>query len=76
MNPPTPERITHVALIVAFGFDAAEAGALPRRPAPIATIAQSAIRLKNVFVDIYFLSLVDLETISRSAWQRDKPFTS
>ncbi|MEY4232910.1 MAG: hypothetical protein RL144_1110, partial [Actinomycetota bacterium] len=43
------------------------AGATDRTPAPNAATATSAMRLKLVFVDIIFLSIVDPETISGSA---------
>jgi len=44
------------------------AGTKESNPIPIAETATSAMRLSVVFVDIDFLSLVDQETISRSAW--------
>jgi hypothetical protein len=48
---------------------AAEAGeTVDSIPMPKAETATSARRLIVVFVDIDFLSLVDLETIPRSAW--------
>jgi hypothetical protein len=37
-------------------------------PKPKAATATSAIRLIDVFVDIVFLSVVDLRTVRRSAW--------
>jgi hypothetical protein len=51
-------------------------GALDNKPKPNAATVASAMRLKVVFVDICFLSLVDSEDFSKSAWQRDEPFTS
>jgi hypothetical protein len=38
-----------------------------RNPIPIAPMTTIAIRLKNVLVDIYFLSRVVLETFSNTA---------
>jgi hypothetical protein len=38
-----------------------------RTPIPRAATATSATRLKLVFVDIFFLSVVDLETFPSSA---------
>jgi hypothetical protein len=54
-------RVSSVALI------AAEEGATERTPRPNAATATSAIRLKVVFVDICFLSVVDIETFPISA---------
>jgi len=52
----------------------AEAGATEvNTPSPNADTATSAIRLIVVFVDIDFLSVVDLETFSRSAWVEINP---
>jgi len=47
----------------------------PRTPMPNATTTPSAIRLKYVFVDILFLSLVVRETFSRTAG-KEKSFAS
>jgi len=41
---------------------------VPNSPSPKAETTTSARRLKFVFVDICFLSLVDPEDFSRSAW--------
>jgi len=43
-------------------------GAEDKSPKPMEATVASAIRLKVVFVDICFLSLVDPEDFSRSAW--------
>ena len=43
-------------------------GTTLNNPKPNADTATSAMRLIDVFVDIDFLSVVDLETFSRSAW--------
>jgi len=43
-------------------------GAIDRTPRPKAATATSAMRLKVVFVDICFLSIVELRTIRTSAW--------
>ncbi len=56
--------VTVVALrLITAAFD----GATERTPRPKAATATSAIRLKVVFVDIYFLSIVELRTIRGSA---------
>jgi len=47
---------------------AANDGEPDMRPKPKAETATSAIRLSVDFVDICFLSLVDPEDFSRSAW--------
>ena len=46
---------------------AADDGTVERTPKPNAATVTSAMRLKVVFVDICFLSIVDLRTIRRSA---------
>jgi hypothetical protein len=46
----------------------AEDGATERTPRPNAATATSAMRLNVVFVDICFLSIVDLRNFRRSAW--------
>jgi hypothetical protein len=38
-----------------------------KKPTPIAAITPSATRLKNVFLDIYFLSIVVIETFPITA---------
>jgi len=43
-------------------------GATERTPRPNAATATSAMRLNVVFVDICFLSIVDLRNFRRSAW--------
>jgi hypothetical protein len=43
-------------------------GATDITPKPNAATVTSAMRLKVVFVDICFLSIVDSETIPDSAW--------
>jgi len=48
--------------------DAACEGATERTPRPKAATATSATRLKVVFVDICFLSIVDPRNFRRSAW--------
>jgi hypothetical protein len=45
----------------------ADEGVLDKKPRPIATTTPSARRLKLVFVDIFFLSKVVLETFSNTA---------
>jgi hypothetical protein len=42
-------------------------------PKPNAATATSEIRLKVVFVDMFFLSLVDPRTIRDSAWAEMSP---
>jgi hypothetical protein len=49
---------------------AAFAGATVNIPKPREATATSAMRLKVVFVDICFLSLVDPKDFFRSAWRR------
>jgi hypothetical protein len=46
----------------------ADEGATERTPRPNAATATSAMRLNVVFVDICFLSIVDLRNFRRSAW--------
>ena len=46
----------------------ADDGATERTPRPNAATATSAMRLNVVFVDICFLSIVDLRNFRRSAW--------
>ena len=46
----------------------ADDGATERTPRPNAATATSAMRLNVVFVDICFLSIVELRTIRSSAW--------
>jgi hypothetical protein len=48
-------------------------GATERTPRPNAATATSATRLKVVFVDMFFLSLVDPRTIRGSAWVEMSP---
>ena len=49
---------------------AADDGATERTPRPSAATATSAMRLNVVFVDICFLSIVDLRNFRRSAWNQ------
>jgi hypothetical protein len=51
-------------------------GAEAKVATPRADTTASATRLKNAFFDIYFLSIVDRETISWSARQRFLDFAS
>jgi hypothetical protein len=55
------------SVIVPAAALAAGVTTVVNRPADSAATATSAIRLKDVFVDIYFLSLVVMETISVTA---------
>ena len=48
-------------------FTAADDGATERTPSPNAATATSAMRLKVVFVDILFLSVVVMKTFSMAA---------
>jgi hypothetical protein len=48
-----------VASYTVFAIAAAFAGATDRTPAPNAATATSAMRLRSVFVDMFFLSLVE-----------------
>jgi hypothetical protein len=70
VSPTTAEAVAEVKVIDVVSRAACEEG-VDKKPNPIETVTASAIRLKNVFVDIYFLSLVDIETISKSAWQKN-----
>jgi cytoskeletal protein RodZ len=49
-------------------FTTALEGAIERTPRPKAATATSATRLKVVFVDMCFLSIVDPRNFRRSAW--------
>jgi hypothetical protein len=75
VSPTTAEAVAEVKVTDVVSRAACEEGA-DKKPNPIETVTASAIRLKNVFVDIYFLSLVDIETISKSAWQKEDLFAS
>ena len=69
-------RPTFAALVAAEPFvtvtvvpvTVADDGATERTPRPNAATATSAMRLNVVFVDICFLSIVELRTIRSSAW--------
>jgi len=66
----TPTVVDDVATdnVVESADGAADAGATDvRTPSPNAATATSAMRLKVVFVDICFLSIVDLENFPSSA---------
>jgi hypothetical protein len=63
----TVEPIKPVAESNVESPDAAFAGATDRTPAPNAATATSAMRLKFVFVDMFFLSLVELRNFLISA---------
>jgi hypothetical protein len=52
-----PDRATLVPPTVIVVFSAAFAGATDSKPVPNANTATSAMRLRSVFVDIYFLSI-------------------
>ena len=57
------------AAVVTVGAPAVACdGATERTPRPNAATATSAMRLNVVFVDICFLSIVDLRNFRRSAW--------
>jgi hypothetical protein len=75
VSPITVEDVDELKVMDCVNSAACEEGA-DKKPNPIETVTASAIRLKNVFVDIYFLSLVDIETISKSAWQKEDLFAS
>jgi hypothetical protein len=69
--PAVPELYTPP---VKAGVVAALAGATDViTPIDIAATATSEIRLKVVFVDMFFLSLVELRTIRTSAWTEMSP---
>jgi len=60
--------VTSPPLVVPSSIPAALEGATESIPKPKAATATRAMRLKVVFVDICFLSLVDPEDFSKSAW--------
>jgi hypothetical protein len=78
MTPETVNEIvavspTLIAEVVADGFTeiaiaVALDGATESNPRPKVATATSATRLNVVFVDICFLSIVDLRNFRRSAW--------
>jgi len=59
--------VAEVALRVKVSEIAAFEGATERTPSPNAATATSAMRLKVVFVDILFLSVVVMKTFSMAA---------
>jgi hypothetical protein len=63
--PPTSDPDPAVVVTVIVGV--AEEGATERTPRPNAATATSAMRLNVVFVDICFLSIVDLRNFRKSA---------
>jgi hypothetical protein len=63
----TPTVVVDVADVNVVESAAADDGATATRLRPKAATATSAMRLKVVFVDIYFLSIVDLENLPSSA---------
>jgi hypothetical protein len=67
--PSSVYKTVSVVVIVTEGNAAADAGTTDIRPKPNADTATSAMRLRSVFVDICFLSLVDPRTIRSSAWE-------
>jgi hypothetical protein len=69
MSMPKLTRPTAEAVIVVLpATNAALDGMIESIPNPNAATVVSAMRLKTVLVDIDFLSLVDPEDFSRSAW--------
>jgi hypothetical protein len=68
MLAPEPEMLAIAPVAEPVIADAvAFAGATDRTPAPNAATATSAMRLKFVFVDMFFLSLVELRNFLISA---------
>ena len=59
--------------VTVFKVVAAVDGTTERTPKPNAATATSEIRLKVVFVDMFFLSLVDPRNFRRSAWAEMNP---
>jgi len=59
--------------VTVFKVVAAVDGTTERTPKPNAATATSEIRLKVVFVDMFFLSLVDPRNFRRSAWAEMSP---
>jgi hypothetical protein len=64
---PMIELAPAVTPVIAVPVGAADDGATERTPRPNAATATSATRLNVVFVDICFLSVVDLWNFHRSA---------
>jgi hypothetical protein len=60
-------------IVTVFNVVAAFDGTTEITPKPNAATATSEIRLKVVFVDMFFLSLVELRTIRTSAWAEMSP---
>jgi hypothetical protein len=65
---PILTEVEAVATVDAKPAGAAFDGATDITPKPNAATVTSAMRLKVVFVDICFLSIVDSRTIPDSAW--------
>jgi hypothetical protein len=65
-----PAAVVNTGLVAVIVDVAAAAfdGVTEIKPKPNADTATSAMRLRSVFVDICFLSLVDPRTIRSSAW--------
>jgi len=71
--PAVVYTVAEVADAVATVAIAALDGTTERTPKPYAATATSEIRLKVVFVDMFFLSLVEVRTIRTSAWAGMSP---
>jgi hypothetical protein len=75
--PPTrAPGIVPIEIVVNVAALAVGAAITESPPAPKAVTATRAMRFNIVFVDIYFLSIVDSRAFPESAWQRDELFTS
>jgi hypothetical protein len=69
---PVAESLAHTpteeeATVNVAPVSTADAGATDRTPAPNAATATSAMRLRSVFVDMFFLSLVEFGHFPDSA---------
>jgi hypothetical protein len=71
--PAVVYRVADVAEAVATDAIVALDGTTERTPKPNAATATSEIRLKVVFVDMFFLSLVDPRNFRGSAWAEMSP---
>ncbi len=64
------EAVPSVTVRVSIATDADAGATVDSKPKPKAATVTNAMRLKVVVVDIYFLSIVDLREIRRSAWNQ------
>jgi hypothetical protein len=72
-DPTATEAVASTTAIVPLVIAALAGATDVRTPIDNAATATSEIRLKVVFVDMFFLSLVELRTIRTSAWAEMSP---